>query len=41
MANFQTQFIPMEKGGHLALMMNSNAGARAKLLGLLEHENSR
>jgi len=34
------QFIPMEKGGHLALMMNMNAGAREKLLGFLEHYNS-
>jgi hypothetical protein len=25
------QFIPMEKGGHLALMFNMNAGAREKL----------
>lgn len=25
------QFVPMEKGGHLALMMNMNAGAKQKL----------
>ena len=41
MAKFQAQFIPIEKGGHLALMMNINAGAREQLPGLLEHENSR
>jgi hypothetical protein len=41
LAKFQAQFIPIEKGGHLALMMNINAGAREKLLGFLEHENSR
>jgi pimeloyl-ACP methyl ester carboxylesterase len=35
------QFIPIERGGHLALMFNSNAGARAKVLGFLEQHNSR
>jgi pimeloyl-ACP methyl ester carboxylesterase len=35
------QFIPMEKGGHLALMMNINASAREKLLEFLEQHNSR
>lgn len=35
------QLIPMEKGGHLALMFNINAGAREKLLGFLEQYNSR
>jgi pimeloyl-ACP methyl ester carboxylesterase len=32
-------FIPMEKGGHLALMMNINAGAKEKLLEFLEQNN--
>jgi predicted alpha/beta-fold hydrolase len=32
----EAQFIPMEKGGHLAWMMNINVGAREKLVGLLE-----
>ena len=36
-----TQFIPMEKGGHLALMMNINTGAREKVLQFLEQYNSR
>jgi pimeloyl-ACP methyl ester carboxylesterase len=35
------QFIPMEKGGHLALMMNINTGAREKVLQFLEQYNSR
>jgi pimeloyl-ACP methyl ester carboxylesterase len=35
------QFIAMEKGGHLALMMNSNTGAREKVLRFLEKHNSR
>jgi 2-hydroxy-6-oxonona-2,4-dienedioate hydrolase len=35
------QFIPMEKGGHLALLMNINAGAKEKLLGFLEQHNRR
>jgi 2-hydroxy-6-oxonona-2,4-dienedioate hydrolase len=30
------QFVPMEKGGHLALMMNINAGAREKILQFLQ-----
>jgi 2-hydroxy-6-oxonona-2,4-dienedioate hydrolase len=34
------QFIPMEKGGHLSLMMNSNIGAREKVLHFLEQHNS-
>jgi 2-hydroxy-6-oxonona-2,4-dienedioate hydrolase len=33
------QLIPMEKGGHLALMMNVNAGAREKVLKFLERQN--
>jgi len=33
------QLIPMEKGGHLALMMNMNAEAREKLLAFLEQYN--
>jgi pimeloyl-ACP methyl ester carboxylesterase len=35
------QFIPMEKGGHLALMMNINTGAREKVLQFSEKHNSR
>jgi len=35
------QFIPMEKGGHLAMMMKINAEAREKLLEFLEQYNSR
>ena len=35
------KLIPMEKGGHLALMFNINAGARKKLLEFLEQYNSR
>jgi len=35
------QLIPMEKGGHLALMINANAGAREKLLEFLELYNGR
>jgi pimeloyl-ACP methyl ester carboxylesterase len=35
------QLIPMEKGGHLALMMNLNAGAREKLLAFLDQYNNR
>jgi 2-hydroxy-6-oxonona-2,4-dienedioate hydrolase len=34
------QFIPMEKGGHLALIMNINASAREKVLQFLEQHNS-
>jgi pimeloyl-ACP methyl ester carboxylesterase len=34
------QLIPMEKGGHLALMFNISAGAREKLLEFLEQHNS-
>ena len=33
------QLIPMEKGGHLALMMNMNDEAREKLLAFLEQYN--
>lgn len=33
-------FIPMEKGGHLALMLERNAGARQKVLDFLEEHNS-
>ena len=33
------QLIPMEKGGHLALMMNKNDEAREKLLDFLEQYN--
>jgi predicted alpha/beta-fold hydrolase len=35
-----SQLIPMEKGGHLALMMNMNAGAREMLLAFLEQYNN-
>ena len=35
------QFIAMEKGGHLALMLNINAGARGRLREFLEQYNSR
>ena len=35
------QLIPMESGGHLALMMNRNAGAREKVLQFLEDYGSR
>jgi pimeloyl-ACP methyl ester carboxylesterase len=35
------QLIPMEKGGHLALMFDINAGAREKLLRFLEQYNRR
>ncbi len=35
------QLIPMEKGGHLALMFNMNDRARQKLLAFLEQYNSR
>ena len=35
------QFIPMEKGGHLALMMNINASAKEKVLQFLEQHNRR
>jgi len=35
------QLIPMERGGHLALMMNSNTGAREKVLQFLEQYNNR
>ncbi|MBN1315359.1 MAG: alpha/beta hydrolase [Anaerolineales bacterium] len=33
------QMIPMDKGGHLALMLDMNAGAREKLLAFLEQYN--
>lgn len=33
------QLIPMQTGGHLALMMNMNAGARAQLGAFLAHYN--
>ncbi|MBI4767136.1 MAG: alpha/beta hydrolase [Deltaproteobacteria bacterium] len=32
------QFIPMEKGGHLALMMNINTGAREQILQFLQRQ---
>jgi pimeloyl-ACP methyl ester carboxylesterase len=35
------RFIPLEKGGHLALMMNISTGAREKVLQFLEKYNSR
>ena len=35
------QFVTMEKGGHLALMFNVNAGAREQLREFLEQYNSR
>jgi pimeloyl-ACP methyl ester carboxylesterase len=35
------ELIPMEKGGHLALMLDANSGARAKILAFLEQYNSR
>lgn len=35
----EAQFITMEKGGHLALMFNMNAGAREKLWEFLEQYN--
>jgi pimeloyl-ACP methyl ester carboxylesterase len=34
------QFIPMEKGGHLALLLNINAGAREKLVEFLKQNNN-
>jgi pimeloyl-ACP methyl ester carboxylesterase len=34
------QLIPMEKGGHLALMLDMNAGAREKVLEFLQQYNS-
>jgi predicted alpha/beta-fold hydrolase len=34
------ELIPMEKGGHLALMLNSNAAAKEKVLEFLEQYNS-
>jgi pimeloyl-ACP methyl ester carboxylesterase len=36
-----TDFIPMEKGGHLALMFDINAGARRNVLDFLETYNNR
>lgn len=33
------QLIPLQKGGHLALMMNMNAGARTQLLAFLDQYN--
>jgi 2-hydroxy-6-oxonona-2,4-dienedioate hydrolase len=35
------ELIPMEKGGHLALMLNSNAGAKEKVLEFLEQFSNR
>jgi pimeloyl-ACP methyl ester carboxylesterase len=35
-----TQFVPMEKGGHLALMMDRNTEAREKLRLFLKQHNS-
>ncbi len=35
------QFIPMERGGHLGLMLDMNAGAREKLLEFLAKYNGR
>jgi pimeloyl-ACP methyl ester carboxylesterase len=35
------QFIPMEKGGHLAVMVDINTGARKKLQEFLEQDYSR
>jgi pimeloyl-ACP methyl ester carboxylesterase len=35
------QFVTMEKGGHLALMFDMNAGAREQLREFLEQYNSR
>jgi pimeloyl-ACP methyl ester carboxylesterase len=35
------QFVPMERGGHLALMMNANAGAIEKVREFLKQHNSR
>lgn len=35
------ELISMEKGGHLALMFDMNAGARERLLGFLEQHNRR
>jgi pimeloyl-ACP methyl ester carboxylesterase len=37
----RAQFVPMEKGGHLALMMKINAGAREKVVQFLERYNNR
>jgi predicted alpha/beta-fold hydrolase len=34
------QLIPMEQGGHLALLMTSNIGAREKVLQFLEDHNN-
>lgn len=34
------QFIPLAKGGHLALMMSFNAGAKEKVLEFLEQHNN-
>jgi pimeloyl-ACP methyl ester carboxylesterase len=34
------QLIPMERGGHLALMLDMNAGAREMLLAFLKHYNN-
>lgn len=36
-----TQFIPLEKGGHLALMFEVNTGAREKVMEFLERYNGR
>jgi 2-hydroxy-6-oxonona-2,4-dienedioate hydrolase len=36
----EAQLIPMEKGGHLALMLNMNAGAREKTRKFLQQHNS-
>ena len=35
------QLVPMEEGGHLALMLDSNNGARERVLQFLEEYNSR
>ena len=34
------QFVPMERGGHLALMMDINAEAREKVLQFLENHSN-
>ena len=34
------EFIPMNSGGHLAMLLNSNAGAKAKVLEFLERYNN-
>ena len=37
----EAQFVPMERGGHLALMMNANGGAVEKVRQFLKQHNSR